>query len=104
MFNRWAGSGQPTRVFTADPDGKTLRLLSAAKASHWTWRDPEHVLIWDGAYRLYKDDGAGKPIATVWQAPNGHHTFHQPWIGHGRHRRRVGRNNRGLESTRGRSV
>lgn len=76
MFNRWAGAGQPTRVFSIGADGGVLRLLSAAKASHWTWRDADHVLIWaDGAYRLYQDDGSGEPKATVWQAPNGHQTY-----------------------------
>jgi hypothetical protein len=85
MFNRWAGAGQPTRVFTIDADGRDLRLLSARKASHWTWRDAEHVLIWaEGAYRLYKDDGTGEPKETLWQAPNGHQTYlpdtHNQWL------------------------
>lgn len=77
MFHRWVGSGgQPTRVFTINPDGSDLRLLSARGASHWTWRDPEHVLIWGlGAYRLYQDDGSGEPKETLWTAPNGHQTY-----------------------------
>ncbi len=76
LFNRWSGPGQPTRVFTADPDGQDLRLLSARDASHWTWRDPEHVLIWaGGAYRLYQDDGSGESQETIWEAPNGHQTY-----------------------------
>lgn len=76
MFNRWSGRGQPTRVFTAAGDGSDLRLLSAHGASHWTWRDDEHVLIWaEGAYRLYRDDGSGEPVQQVWEHPNGHQTF-----------------------------
>lgn len=76
MFNRWSGNGQPTRVFTAAGDGSDRRLLSAHGASHWTWRDPEHVLIWaEGAYRLYRDDGSGEPIETLWEHPNGHQSF-----------------------------
>lgn len=75
MYNRWEGGGQPTRVFTMAGDGSDLRLLSAKLASHWTWRDSEHVLIWDGAYRLYKDDGSGKPKETLWQHPNGHQSY-----------------------------
>jgi len=77
MFHRWVGTGgQPTRVFTMKPAGGDLRLLSARAASHWTWRDPEHVLIWaSGAYRLYKDDGSGEPKETLWSAPNGHQTY-----------------------------
>jgi rhamnogalacturonyl hydrolase YesR len=85
MFNRWSGAGMPTRVFTADADGRDLRLLSARDASHWTWRDPQHVLIWAGnAYRLYRDDGSGELKETLWQAPNGHQTYlpgtHNEWI------------------------
>jgi len=76
MFNRWAGSGQPTRVFTARRDGSDVRLLSAHGASHWTWRDDTHVLIWaEGAYRLYRDDGSGEPIETLWEYPNGHQSY-----------------------------
>lgn len=76
MFNRWDGNGQPTRVFTAATDGSDLRLLSAHGASHWTWRDTEHVLVWaEGAYRLYRDDGRGEPIETVWEHANGHQTY-----------------------------
>ena len=85
MFNRWAGKGQPTRVFTAAGDGSDVRLLSAHGASHWTWRDPEHVLIWgEGAYRLYRDDGSGEAMETVWEHPNGHQTYipgtHNEWL------------------------
>ena len=83
MFNRWlgsgqteAGSGQPTRVFTMAGDGSDIRLLSARGASHWVWRDPQHVLIWgEGAYQLYKDDGSGESKQTIWHHPNGHQTY-----------------------------
>lgn len=79
MFNRWVGgvSGQPTRVFTADTaDGGNLRLLSAVGASHYMWRDNDHVLIWGlGGYKLYADDGSGEPQTTLWTAPNGHQSF-----------------------------
>ncbi len=77
LFDRWSGSGgMPTRVFTVGADGENLQLLSASGASHYMWRDPEHVLIWaDGGYRLYKDDGTGEPKATLWTAPNGHQSY-----------------------------
>ncbi len=79
MFNRWSGRGQPTRVFTMSAAGGDLRLLSATGASHWTWRDPEHVVFWEtrrgGAYRLYQAESSGEPKATLWTAPNGHQTF-----------------------------
>jgi hypothetical protein len=87
MFDRWSGPGQPTRVFTLGIDGDDLRLLSARGASHWTWRDPAHVLIWGSngnAYQLYQDDGSGEPKETLWKAPNGHHTYipgtHDEWL------------------------
>ncbi len=80
MFHRWTGKGQPTRVFTVGQDGRDLRLLSAQGASHWTWRDPLHVTIWsrDDAgegYKLYKDDGSGEPVKTIYNAPNGHQSY-----------------------------
>jgi len=77
MFNRWPPRHrQPTRVFTMAADGSDLRLLSSRGASHWTWRDPEHVLIWaSGAYHLYKDDGSGEPKEELWRHRNGHQTY-----------------------------
>lgn len=75
-FHRWDGERQPTRVFTMNADGEDRRLLSAHGASHWTWRDDAHVLIWgEGAYRLFRDDDRGEAIETVWEAPNGHQTY-----------------------------
>lgn len=76
MFNRWSGKGQPTRVFTMAGDGSDLRLLSAKGASHWVWRDAQHVLIWaDNAYKLYKDNGSGESVEEIWVHPNGHQTY-----------------------------
>ena len=80
MFNRWFGAAPGTRVFTLSKDGDELRLLSASKASHWTWRDPKHVLIWgepagEGAYRLYLDDNSGEPIETLLEYQNGHQSY-----------------------------
>jgi hypothetical protein len=73
LFDRWAGE---TRVFTIGADGSGLRLLSSHGASHYAWRDPEHMLIWaDGDYRLYEDDGTGEPKQTLWTAPNGHESY-----------------------------
>ncbi len=73
FYNRWPGG---TRVFTAAPDGSDLRLLSGSGASHYTWRDPEHVVIWNrGAYHLYEDDGSARHTETLWTAPNGHQTL-----------------------------
>ena len=36
----------------------------------------EHVLIWTGGgYKIYKDDGSGKPKETLWHATNGHESY-----------------------------
>lgn len=78
MFNRWGSEsgGMPTRVFTAAADGSDVRLLSAKGASHWAWLDSRSVLIWTaGGYRVFEDDGSGRPKQTLWKAPNGHQTF-----------------------------
>lgn len=77
LYDRWSGAGgMPTRVFTLGADGKDLRLLSTRDASHYIWRDSQHVLIWaNGAYNLYRDDGSGEPKETLWQAPNGHQSY-----------------------------
>ncbi len=76
FYDRWAGESSGTRVFTATPEGRDIRLLSARNASHYTWRDPERVLIWaNGAYRMFHDDGSGEPVETVWRAPNGHQSY-----------------------------
>ena len=76
MFNRWTGGGQPTRVFTMAADSSDLRLLSANGASHWTWRDPDHALIWaHDAYKLYRDDDSGEACEVVWEHVNGHQSY-----------------------------
>ena len=76
MFNRWAGGGQPTRVFTMAADGSDLRLLSGHGASHWTWRDSDCALIWaEGAYKLYRDDDSGETCGVLWEHVNGHQSY-----------------------------
>lgn len=79
---QWSPSGQPflflerpsTRLLTAAADGSDLRVVMF-DASHYTWRDDRHILVWTGnAYRLYED----KPMAegkTLWEAVNGHQTY-----------------------------
>lgn len=65
--------GRYTRMFTAAADGSDLRLVDVG-SSHYVWRDPRHILIWNNGYRLYRDDGSLKG-ELVWDAPNGHHTY-----------------------------
>lgn len=78
LYDRWnrPGGGWSTRVFTLGADGRDLRLLTTGVASHYMWRDPEHVLIWwkDG-YHLFRDDGSGTPKACLWQATDGHQSY-----------------------------
>jgi hypothetical protein len=58
-------------AYTAAADGGDIRLL-AERPSHYTWRDPRHVLMYSsGAFRLHPVDGSG-PGETLWQAANGH--------------------------------
>jgi hypothetical protein len=72
VFSR--GENVITHVYTANPDGGDIRLL-ARHASHYDWRDPNHVMIWGkGAYRLYRDDGNAE-AKVVWKAPNGHNSY-----------------------------
>ena len=63
-----------TRLFTANADGSDLRMV-LLDASHYTWRDDNHILVWvDGGYRLYRDQPMARPT-LLWSAPNGHQTF-----------------------------
>ncbi|MGD0227754.1 MAG: hypothetical protein ABSF71_36035 [Terriglobia bacterium] len=34
------------RMFTVNPDGKKLYLLTPGDSSHFWWRDPLHILAW----------------------------------------------------------
>ncbi len=78
FLHRWRpgeGRGFQTRMLTAAADGTDIRLVTDKPGvSHFTWRDPEHILIHRGAYRLYRDDGSGDE-ETIWEAPNGHQTY-----------------------------
>lgn len=63
-----------TRLMTAAADGSDPRVVMF-DASHYTWRDDRHILVWTGnAYRLFED----KPMAegkALWEAVNGHQTY-----------------------------
>lgn len=49
FLHRWYAPGdekRKTRMFTCTPDGGDLRVVSdSGHASHFIWRDPEHVLV-----------------------------------------------------------
>lgn len=67
------GTGVGTRMFTAAADGSDLRLVHLG-SSHYTWRDPSHILVWRGGYQLIEDNPSLEE-KLLWQAPNGHQTF-----------------------------
>ncbi len=50
FLHRWRPEGQRrwlTRMFTCDPDGGNLRcIINTGMASHFIWRDPDHILVW----------------------------------------------------------
>jgi Tol biopolymer transport system component len=59
-------------MFTADPDGRNLRVVDAnanGLTSHFIWRDPKHILAWSEqpsngkAFYLFED--GGKNIEVV---------------------------------------
>jgi hypothetical protein len=78
FLHRWRTGekgGFRTRMFTAAANGSDLRLVTDKPGvSHYVWRDPEHIMIHRGAYRLYPDDGSGDE-ELVWEAPNGHESY-----------------------------
>ena len=89
FLHRWRGETEPlnrfsTRMFTADSDGQNLCVLDPyGRTSHFTWRDPEHVLAWAwhpshdaDKFYLYQDKTdkvqvVGPDVMTV----NGHCTY-----------------------------
>src|SRR5690606_30151937 len=48
FLHRWFGkAGQFSRLYVCDSDGANLKLLRDERmASHFTWRDNEHLLAW----------------------------------------------------------
>jgi hypothetical protein len=62
-----------TCMFTVAADGSEPRPV-AEDASHYVWRDAEHILIWIGKYLLYRDDGSRHGEAVL-DMPNGHQTY-----------------------------
>jgi hypothetical protein len=50
FLHRWRPEGATrwlTRMFTCAPDGSDLRcIINTGMASHFIWRDPNHILVW----------------------------------------------------------
>lgn len=68
------------RMLTAAADGSDIRFV-CYNPSHYHWRDPFHILVWTGNYRLFTDDNTGN-YEVLWNAPNGHQTYFRDgeWI------------------------
>ncbi len=81
----WRRPGQPwrTRLFTADVDGGTLRLVfDQGLVSRFTWRDARTLLLWtehpslgQGFFFLDERTGALEPFAKGIITQDGHASF-----------------------------
>jgi hypothetical protein len=72
FLHRWTGpNGRQTRMFTATPDGKDLRIVDDnGLTSHFIWRDNRHILALSNqrthGTRFYLfEDGGDRSIAVV---------------------------------------
>ncbi|MGB9606064.1 MAG: hypothetical protein ACPL88_09335, partial [Bryobacteraceae bacterium] len=88
FLHRWrpsaAGAGRFfTRMFTADPEGRNLHLVDGfGGASHFIWRDPDHILAWatrpplGGKFYLYKDrSDRVEPVGPDVMTTDGHCSY-----------------------------
>ncbi len=81
FLNRWRSISDRfpdfrTRMFTADPDGEDIRLVTNQEGvSHYAWFGNDQIALWrQGAYRLYKDDESFEE-EVILEATNGHLSF-----------------------------
>jgi hypothetical protein len=72
FLHRWATpQGRQTRMFTATPEGKDLRVVDAnGLTSHFIWRDNRHILAFSNQRQQGKrfylfEDGEGRAIEVV---------------------------------------
>ncbi|MCD6498769.1 MAG: hypothetical protein J7M25_10795 [Deltaproteobacteria bacterium] len=79
FFHRWRASDGAgyTRIFTANPDGSDVRLLTdESNLSHDAWMDDRTICIWSGTrggFALF-EDGVGY-IRTLYTYEDGHESF-----------------------------
>lgn len=84
VIQRWGRTtGEfSSRLFTADADGRHLRILDdSGRSSHYIWRDPENILLWTehpshgGCFYVVNDrTRAFDPLAPDMKK-NGHVTY-----------------------------
>ena len=81
---RYPNGSRKTRMITATPEGKEIRILDAnGLTSHFIWRDPNHILAFSEqpsqgkGYYLFEDSENGKiePVAPDVMEPDGHCTY-----------------------------
>jgi hypothetical protein len=85
FLHRWKGpKGRQTRMLTARPDGKDLRIVDDnGLTSHFYWRDPRHILALSSrpphgmAFYLFEDGGeqAIEVIGEGVMTGDGHCTY-----------------------------
>lgn len=85
FLHRWrVGKGRETRMLTANPDGKDLRVVDDnSLTSHFIWRDPHHILAFSkqpshGArFYLFEDRERGsiEAVGPDVMTEDGHCTY-----------------------------
>jgi len=94
FLHRWRPEGWTrwlTRMFTCAPDGSDLRcIINTGMASHFIWRDPEHILVWarhashgDKFYVVEdREGGSFEVVAPEVMTRDGHCTYlpNRDWI------------------------
>ena len=92
FLHRWIGpQGSGTRMFTADLDGKDIRLIDAnGFTSHFIWRDANHILAFsrqkshDTRFYVFEDADHGtiEPVGPNKMTGDGHATYlpNTDWI------------------------
>jgi nitrite reductase/ring-hydroxylating ferredoxin subunit len=85
FLHRWrVGKSWNTRMLTADPDGRNVRVLDAnGTTSHFIWRDDGHILAWSNhpphgkRFYLFADDGKTPPqvVGKDAMTEDGHCTY-----------------------------
>ncbi|MCH5373692.1 MAG: hypothetical protein JJ992_06925, partial [Planctomycetes bacterium] len=94
FLHRWRPQGATrwlTRMFTCAPDGSDLRcIINTGMASHFIWRDPDHILVWarhashgDKFYVVEdREGGSFQVVAPDVMTRDGHCTYlpDREWI------------------------
>jgi hypothetical protein len=78
--DRGRGRWRNSRMFTANPDGSELRLVTDGEGraiSHFIWRDPQHLNVWVGcrkAFTILPDDGSER-MEVLLECNDGHQSY-----------------------------